>query len=324
MSVWSWFACLFLNSSSLCSKSCIFASVPPPKFSSGRSALSASPCVHGSLHVTAVTLPSSCTCGWDWAVGCVKATDSASEPTSSGRTSTHSNGLSSSSALRAAAMMLRQADLQSGFAPGRAISCAHWWTAANTSRALSQGKSAKGSADEWLSWRAQVCNVSSDPRKASEIKREIIPIPTFTDPLIVSIVSWYLLRMVLGKQVPPATRASSPVLHHQACFIWVRAKQCLDLLRNLPDPACAFKLISRLLIPMLRGKRPDGLELLHNPGWIGGNFARSWRKETLHEKWLHNSFVVWLSFDHIKWMAPNPPVFLFPTVSLFNCDAQFR
>ena len=76
--------------------------------------------------------------------------------------------------------------------------------------------------------------------------------------------------MILGKQVPPATRATSPVLHHRACFTWIRAKQCLDLL------------IGRLLILILKRLLPDVLELLHNPGWIGGNFARSWRKETLH------------------------------------------
>lgn len=84
----------------------------------------------------------------------------------------------------------------------------------------------------------------------------------------------YLLKMVLGKQVSPATRATSPVLHHRACFTWIRAKQCLDLLRNLPDAACAFKLIGRLLISMLRGKRPDGLELPHNPGWIRGQLRQ--------------------------------------------------
>lgn len=88
--------------------------------------------------------------------------------------------------------------------------------------------------------------------------------------------------MILGKQVPPATRATSPVLHHRACFTWIRAKQCLDLLGNLLDAACAFPLIGRLLILILKRLLPDVLELLHNPGWIGGNFARSWRKETLH------------------------------------------
>jgi hypothetical protein len=99
--------------------------------------------------------------------------------------------------------------------------------------------------------------------------------------------------MVLGKQVPPATRASSPVLHHQACFIWVRAKQCLDLLRNLPDPACAFKLISRLLIPMLRA---SALMALNFSTILGGLGATS-PEVGGRKPYMRNDCIILLLYD---------------------------
>ena len=64
----------------------------------------------------------------------------------------------------------------------------------------------------------------------------------------------------------------SGVLH-----LWVSlacsTKQSLYLLRKLLHHGCTFPHLSRLTLTLIR-QRPDDLELLHNPRFIGCNMSR--------------------------------------------------